>query len=1393
MTKTTKEFDEAYKKLNAEQRLAVDTIEGPVMLVAGPGTGKTQTLALRIANIIRKTDTPASSILALTYTESGARAMKSRLTDMIGSEAYYANISTFHAFCQGVIKDNPDVFTINPASEPLSDLEKLKLIRGLIDNSNLTVLRPTGAPYHYASAILGAISDLKREGVDPKEFEELLIAEDLFLRSDDVSELKKTEIAKRQRNLAKNKELNLLFRKYQSFLKSEGSFDFEDMIASVVDAFKVNEELLFSCQEKYLYILVDEYQDTNSAQNELMLLLAKYWGEQANVFVTGDPDQCLPGDTLIATEDGEVPIKNIKIGDKVLSAVGKGYTSYVPVTNTFKNKRLAKMITLTLETGQVITSTHNHKMFCYIPPREQTNYWYVYLMFKKGLGWRIGTTIGLSHRLKLEADADKIVGIKKCDSEAEARYFELVYSLKYQIPTVVFKFRNTMISGEWLTRLYKEFDTIANAKKLANDLGINLDEPHYQRDGTIFGKGRTKINLYMNSRSYRTKYDKDGLLKSPSIEHELDIQTKNPEVLRILEEKGFKLRNQNIGKGFRLVSHDLSYLYKIGKKLEGELDGILDIKSSLGTNAIQHKPTRIMQAGNVLEGNYLPVRVGNHIEYSKVISKTEKFETITTYDLEVYPSHNFIAGGVVVHNSIMRFQGASIENQLSFVKAYPNAVVITLKQNYRSTQNILDLADSLITHNNLRISNVVPGIDPHLIAVGARRGSPAYTAELSGNTAEVIFIAEDIKHKIASGVAPSNIAVIYHKNYEATAIADILSKYGIDYTVQGGANVLSDPTVRNFIKILKVIYEMRESSEDEELFTILHYDIFGIDPLDVLKISRTAGSARLTLFDVLGNPDTLASLDLTTRTKIEDTFTKLKTWSALDANKTFVEFFEEVLNKSGYLNWILDEGTVYKGQVRGAGHRLAKINTLFDEVKRMNRSDHNLDLKGFIENLEIMEDNHIRIEESNYGVSRDAITLTTAHKSKGLEWEHVYIYKAIDGNWGNNKKAELISLPDTLLQNVKPSDKEKNEDERRLFYVAMTRAKSNLTITRATTYSSYGSAQEASPTMFLEELNSDLLEQVDVTQVEETAHQHIETILRVHSPVDAEHNDREKAYLQDIVDNFKLAATSLNSYLFCAYKFKLDKLLKVPHAKKPHLTFGTSIHSALEHFYLKFKDDGVAPSLAYLLAEFRNSLTASVITKADLVVYLKKGEEILTAYFNLNQTHFTLPLATEKNLRAVLGDPPRVGERQRVEAGIELTGKLDRLEWSDQASKLVRVVDYKTGKPKTMGQIEGTTQDSDGELARQLEFYKLLIDSDPSINYKFGEGMLDFVEEPELKGKSGERRFQVADQQIEELKKTIYSTMESIRDLHFPRTTDLKKCEKCYFQDHCYPTGLPVN
>ncbi len=1004
-------FQTAYKQLNKEQKRAVDTLDGPVMVVAGPGTGKTQTIALRIANILRQTDMNPDSVLALTFTESGARAMRARLTEMIGVTAYYCHISTFHSFCIEVIKDNPDRFTLDPSAQPLSQLEKLKIMYRLLDHAQLTVMRPIGAPHHYVKAILGAISDLKREGVDPAEFTQLLDEEESNLKSDEARELKKSELAKRVKNLAKNRELTTLYLGYQAELKKTERFDFEDMINTVVDAFKTNTELLSSYQERFQYFLVDEYQDTNSAQNELLLQLASFWGDKANVFVTGDPDQ-----------------------------------------------------------------------------------------------------------------------------------------------------------------------------------------------------------------------------------------------------------------------------------------------------------------------------------------------------------------------SIMRFQGASIENQLSFIIVYPQATVITLKQNYRSTQLILDAADSLISHNNLRIGDVVKGVDPHLVSQKGE-GEPIGVAEISSGTAETIFIAEDIKAKLKTGVSPADIAIIYRVNRESKMIADTLVKYGLDYSVQGGANVLEDPTVRNFLKILRVIYEMRKKDDDEDLFTILHYDIFGIDALDVLKISRLAADKRLNLFEILADPQLLDSLTLTSRKQIKAALASLASWQTLDADSTFTTFFDTVLDKSGYLKWVLSQSDAH--------HRLARLNTLFDEVKKMNRFNHVLNLAGFMENLELMEDNNLRIEESSFGVSRDAITLTTAHSAKGLEWEHVYIYRGVDGTWGNNSVRNLITLPEGVLQNVKLSDKEQNEDERRLFYVAITRAKSNLTIGYATAYSTSGASRGAVPTMFLTELGDKMVNKLDVQKIEAKAHLHIEKLLTANPILD--HTSAEAAFLQDLVEKFSLSVTALNTYLTCPYLFKLDKLLKVPHAKKPHLAFGTAMHKALELFYARLKESGTRPNKEFLLDSFHEALEREVITKQDLAERLAQGDKILSAYYDLHMDDFREPLFLEKFSRVQMGD-------------ITLTGKIDRIEWADQSDRSVRVVDYKTGKGKTMGQIEGTTEDSSGDLKRQLVFYKLLIDLDRRLqNITFGEAVLDFVEEPSVKGKDGQRRFKVSDDEVAELKKTIHSVMNDIKNLRFPRTTDLSICESCYFQSHCYPEGLPTH
>src|SRR3989344_6033821 len=170
MMKHEKIFDDQYSRLNAQQREAVDATEGPVMVVAGPGTGKTQILTLRIANILRKTDIHPSNILALTFTESAAAGMRRRLADVIGSAAYAVHIRTFHGFCNEIIRDYPEEFPRIIGATAMTDVEQIQMLTGIIDNANLEHLRPMGDPYYYVRIALKAIEDLKKEGVLPADF-----------------------------------------------------------------------------------------------------------------------------------------------------------------------------------------------------------------------------------------------------------------------------------------------------------------------------------------------------------------------------------------------------------------------------------------------------------------------------------------------------------------------------------------------------------------------------------------------------------------------------------------------------------------------------------------------------------------------------------------------------------------------------------------------------------------------------------------------------------------------------------------------------------------------------------------------------------------------------------------------------------------------------------------------------------------------------------------------------------------------------------------------------------------------------------------------------------------------------------------------------------------------
>ncbi|MDE2144994.1 MAG: ATP-dependent helicase, partial [Patescibacteria group bacterium] len=293
-------FEEEYGLLNAEQKKAVDTTEGPVMVIAGPGTGKTTTLVLRIAKILRN-NVPAQTILALTFTESAAANMRRRLVDLVGSDGYYVNIYTFHGFANYLIQTYPEYFERIIEAENATSSKQTAILREIIDKSeSLKKLKPMGRKYAYVNDIRRGIRDLKNENYSPKELVKLVekknaeIYDTPDLRHESgryKGQIKGKHLTELER-LKTSEELAVVYAEYEKTLRAENLYDFDDMILEVVKALEGNEAFLAEVQEMCQYILVDEHQDTNRSQNTLLDLISGFY-ESPNLFIVGDEKQAI--------------------------------------------------------------------------------------------------------------------------------------------------------------------------------------------------------------------------------------------------------------------------------------------------------------------------------------------------------------------------------------------------------------------------------------------------------------------------------------------------------------------------------------------------------------------------------------------------------------------------------------------------------------------------------------------------------------------------------------------------------------------------------------------------------------------------------------------------------------------------------------------------------------------------------------------------------------------------------------------------------------------------------------------------------------------------------------------------------------------------------------------
>lgn len=712
--------------------------------------------------------------------------------------------------------------------------------------------------------------------------------------------------------------------------------------------------------------------------------------------------------------------------------------------------------------------------------------------------------------------------------------------------------------------------------------------------------------------------------------------------------------------------------------------------------------------------------------------------------------------------AIFRFQGASLENFLYFQNKYPEAKVIYLESNYRSYQHILDSAGSLIEKNTTVLKHdlkAARGEAPQRAKPSEveKKGARHNIQVLALRTpeAEQFAIAEVIKEKIAAGTPPGEIAVLYRLNRDAASLADMLSRRGIAYTIESDRDVLEDQDIKNILLLLEIIADF---GNDEKLAEALHLDFFSpglkLEPLEIYKL--VSGHGEKHGGEKRGGKEGFESgrQSLYDRVMKVPLGKKLAQWKTDSVNKNFLNFFEDVMKESGFLDKILT-GQGGAPDASGAGQsanfdKVSALTALFNEMKRTVGEHGEYRLKDFMRHLEVIREHHLPIK-GPVRTGEKAVRLMTAHKAKGLEFDVVIVTGATDGHWGNRRDPARFKLP--FKTSVDAAVIEKNEDERRLFYMALTRARNELYLTYARERED---GKQEVPSQFLGEIREDLRQEASAEEIEKYEKKLEGARLALIAPVRAARPlSAEQEFLRELFKKRGLSATALNNYLECPWRYFYINLLRIPQLPNLNQIYGIAVHAALENFF-SAKKRGEPVGREFLIDGFAWALKRHPLTEKDFVALLAKGKKTLAAYHDHYADSWNYNVATELKVKVPFGVD---GDE------IILRGALDKLELQTDPHEVI-VVDYKTRSPKSRNWILGETADSEGNYHRQLVFYRLLLDASPELGYRMRAGQIDFVE-PNERGIFKKEEFVISEAQVGELRETVARVTREIKDFAF--------------------------
>lgn len=782
-------------------------------------------------------------------------------------------------------------------------------------------------------------------------------------------------------------------------------------------------------------------------------------------------------------------------------------------------------------------------------------------------------------------------------------------------------------------------------------------------------------------------------------------------------------------------------------KIQALADLYTQYTNTLHTRGLYDYDDMILDVAEVLRTNdVLRAELEEQYQYILVdeFQDTNEAQMNVVRALTSSPIHEGQANVCVVGDddqAVYKFQGAEVSHIMHFKDAiYKNVETIVLDQNYRSTQAVLDIARGVITQGETRLENTYADITKVLLAANTKLPPGTITIhEYSSDVHEYTAIANRIKDGIAHGVTPSEIAVLARGHRELRTFLPYLDHALVPYEYVKRANVFEEIHVQELITICEYAASVlgHNHIKNELLPIILSYPFWNISRSTLFSIAATAKKDHLSWMEVLEtHTDPMCVRAHASIVQI-----------AGDAHTSPLErALDTFIHTSGFKEYYFN-ADILKNTPTKYVTFLASLKTFFESLREYKQGEmlHIHDVPSFVE---IYKTHKLSLtSDSVFVKNKSAIQIMTAHASKGLEFEHVYIVSVHDTLWTKRPRANKIPVPSPLVPLITPAG-DTEDDFIRLLYVAMTRAKHTLSI----------SGYEPIVRYIADTAEKNTSEEELVVQAHE-----ISAAL-----ITLPYTQDEKRVLEKIVENYIMPITHVHNFLNVIdggpLYFIEQNLFNFPKPFSVSGAYGSAVHKALETYTTyPQRHAGTIPSDEYILSIFDAELSKARLDAHDHIFTQKKGQDMILQYLTHARTSFLITDKAEVDMRhegVLVGDA-------------HITGKIDLLRIIDDQ---YTIIDFKTGKPiKGSDERLSTYEQYKAHIYhQQLLYYKILLEGSTHYKLPVRDMFLEFIE-PDTHGEYILWQMGENHDGIVRMKKIIEAVYRKISTLDFP---DISKYEK---------------